>query len=138
MNDDGRFELCKSWKEKGEIDISMTGKDKYTNLVRVDEENNETTCLSIFAVQDADGYSNIRMKDNTSSAIIRRILNNDIVVGTYLKNGWVKVEFLADSNGSVQEGGYIHSSRLKRLSDDSCDFLILPSEAEWKIRIGAK
>jgi hypothetical protein len=133
INESGHFELCKSWTETGEIKKSLTREDKYVNLIRVDEEGNKEYSLLCFIVEDLDGYSNIRSKDSSSSGIKSKIKNGDVIFGTFLQNGWVKINFSADINGVIETGGYIHSSRLKNITDTNTEFILNQSENEWKV-----
>lgn len=119
----GRFKTCKIWTEEGEINYKLTNDDKYKNYIRIDEAGNETKSLICFEVEDKDGYTNIRSESNDKSEIIRTISDGDVVFGTFLKNGWCQINFTVDESGSVIEGGFIHSSRIKKLSDDENEFV---------------
>lgn len=134
LNDDGHYEKLTKWDEYGELD-GYKG-TKYENHVRYaeDEETHKPTVKSFslipFLVQDKDGYTNIRKAGSSSSEIIRTINDGEVVFGTFLDNGWVKIEFSAEHDGKIIKGGYIHSSRLKKLSNEYNE-LALPSHEEW-------
>jgi hypothetical protein len=138
LDENGHYRICKEWNEVGEIDEEKTAKDKYKNFIRYDAEGKETMSLIAFSVQDADGFSNIREKADAGSKQLRTIQNNDVVFGTLTQNGWCKINFTADAKGNIEEGGYIHLSRLIKLSDSGNEFIELPKREEWKKNIGVK
>jgi len=123
IDSSGRFNTCKIWTEQGEIDYKLTNGEKFKNYIRIDEDGNKTNSLICFEVEDKDGYSNIRRDSNVKSEIIRTINDGDIVFGTLVQNGWCKIDFIVDESGNVVEGGYIHTSRLKKLSNDENEFI---------------
>ena len=83
-------------------------------------------------VHDKDGFSNIREKADSKSAVVRTINDGDMVWGKYLANGWVKIDFTADKDGKIIEGGYIHSSRLECLYDEDTEFVKTQSLEDWR------
>lgn len=138
LNEYGHYNVFKFWNETGEINYSLTKADKHINYIRIGEDGNKRLSLIVFVVKDNDGFSNIREEDNSSSRIIRTVQNGDVVFGTFLSNGWCKIEFTADKNGSIEEGGFIHVSRLQKLSNLMNEFVELPSRDEWKSQIKIK
>jgi len=138
LNEDGHYHICKEWTEEGQIKYKLTENDIYKNYIRIDADGNKTTSLITFSVLDADGFSNIREKADAGSKVVRTIKNNDVVFGTLTPNGWCKIDFTADDKGNVIEGGYIHTSRLRKLSDAKNEFIQLPTREEWKKSIRLK
>lgn len=138
LNEDGHYHTCKEWKEDGQIEYGLTENDKYKNFIRINADGKKMMSLIVFVVQDADGYSNIREKADAGSKIIRTIKNNDIVFGTMTENGWCKIDFTADAQGNIKEGGYIHISRLHKISDSLNEFIELPTREEWKKNLKKK
>lgn len=133
LNKNGHYEIIKSWSEIGEVEESPVKGGKYVNYVGDNFEGNRFMIQIPFVVHDKDGYSNIRTEANGNAKIVRTINDGDMVWGTYLANGWCKIAFTADSNGKIVEGGYIHSSRLEKISDPYYDgFIKLPSKEEWE------
>ena len=139
LNNNGHYELMTQWDEVGELG-NYNG-SKYENYFRYSENENtgESTIKNLslipFAVQDPDGFSNIRKASNSSSEVIRTIKDGDIVFGTYLSNGWIQIKFTAEKNGKITNGGYIHSSRLKQISDKYNKCISLPSREDWQKKI---
>lgn len=135
LNENGHYETIKTWKEEGELEEIILNDGKYINYKRINE-NGEIIIQIPFVVHDKDGYANIRADANGNAKVIRTINDGDMVWGTYLPNGWCKIAFTADSNGKIVEGGYIHSSRLEKISDPKNDeFIKLPSREEWEKKI---
>lgn len=140
LNKNGHYEIIKSWNEVGGLEEVPVNDGKYVNYERVDldDDNNQIRQLIQipFVVHDKDGYANIRAEANGNAKIVRTINDGDMVWGTYLANGWCKIAFTADCNGKIEEGGYIHSSRLEKISDPKNDeFVKLPSREEWEKKL---
>lgn len=135
LNENGHYEIIKTWDEEGRLEKIILNDGKYINYKRINE-NGEIIIQTPFMVHDKDGYANIRADANGNAKVIRTINDGDMVWGTYLPNGWCKIAFTADSNGKIVEGGYIHSSRLEKISDPKNDeFIKLPSREEWEKKI---
>lgn len=140
LNEYGHYEIIKSWTEIGELEDAPVVGGKFVNYERVvlDDDNNQIRQLIQipFVVHDKDGYANIRAEASGNAKVIRTINDGDMVWGTYLPNGWCKIAFTADSNGKIVEDGYIHSSRLEKISDPGNDeFIKLPSREDWEQKI---
>ena len=132
LNEDGHYEVIKSWEEIGVLEQCPTVEQKYINYKRKNEDG-EYIIKIPFVVRDKDGFANIRTEANANSKVIRTIGDGDMVWGIYLPNGWCKIDFTADSHGQITEGGYIHSSRLEKISDPTNDeFIKLPSKNKWE------
>jgi|GEM_PF-2710034 len=135
LNEYGHYVIIKSWSEIGELEDITLNEGKYINYKRINM-NDEIIIQTPFVVHDKDGYANIRADANGNAKVIRTINDGDMVWGTYLPNGWCKIAFTADSNGKIVEGGYIHSSRLEKISDPKNDeFIKLPSRDDWEKKI---
>ena len=137
LNDNGHYETVKSFEDVGSLEENPPSNSGYINYIRwlPDEDGNavEHIVEIPFVVHDMDGYANIRMEANGNAKVIRTINDGDMVWGNYLPNGWCQIAFTADSNGKIVEGGYIHSSRLEKISDPQNDeFIKLPSREEWE------
>jgi len=140
LNENGHYEIIKSWKELGGLEEVLVNDGKYVNYERVDLDDNNNQIRQLiqipFVVHDKDGYANIRAEASGNAKVIRTINDGDMVWGAYLPNGWCKIAFTADSNGKIVEGGYIHSSRLEKISDPKNDeFVKLPSREEWEKKL---
>lgn len=139
LNNNGHYELLTQWDEEGELG-NYNG-SKYENYFRYSENENtgEPTIKKLslipFVVQDTDGFSNIRKSSNSSSEVIRTIKNGDVVFGTYLSNGWIKIKFTAEKTGKITNDGYIHSSRLKQISDKYNNCISLPNREDWQKKL---
>jgi hypothetical protein len=140
LNKYGHYEIVKSWDEIGGLEEIPINDSKYVNYERVDLDDNNNQIRQLiqipFVVHDKDGYANIRAEASGNAKVIRTINDGDMVWGTYLPNGWCKIAFTADSNGKIVEDGYIHSSRLEKISDPENDeFIKLPSREDWEQKI---
>ncbi|MBR5374346.1 MAG: hypothetical protein IK131_06725 [Paludibacteraceae bacterium] len=132
LNKYGHYEVLKSWDEIGNFNKVPTG--KYMNYM-FEGENSKARVKIPFVVHDKDGFSNIREKADSKSAIVRTINDGDMVWGKYLANGWIKIDFTADKDGKIIEGGYIHSSRLECLYDEENEFVKTQSLEDWRKRV---
>ena len=64
-------------------------------------------------INDPDGYTNIRRSPSTKAEITGKILTNEIFYIEGLSENWFKINLIEEN----YNGGYIHSSRVQRLSD---------------------
>lgn len=133
LNEDGRFKNTHTWTEKGDAERIPNS----LNYIRRDwsDDRNEWDTLPKmipFKIVDKDGYTNIRETASTSSKILRKNYNNDLVWGMYENESWLKINFTINSKGTVEYGGFIHTSRLIQISDKNNGFIKQPSYEEWE------
>jgi len=68
-------------------------------------------------IQDEDGYTNVRKEASTKSAIIYKLLDNEVFTAFYATKGtqWIEVSY-RDKQGKMSSG-YVHRSRVLHLSE---------------------
>lgn len=70
-------------------------------------------------IQDKDGYVNVREKPDVKSKVLYQIKKDQkFIIDSEDCNGWYRVILC----GNVRDGGWIHSSRVKKLMEMSNDF----------------
>ena len=70
-------------------------------------------------IQDKDGYVNVREKPDVKSKVLNQIKKDQkFIIDSEDCNGWYRVILC----GNIRDGGWIHSSRVKKLMEMSNDF----------------